>query len=67
MTAKQNYPPGVSASHPIFNPPTCDKCGEVAEPGEDCSGCGEYVPTDEDAADAAFDAAYDRARDRGDI
>lgn len=43
-----NYPAGVTDAHPYFNPPTCPACGEGAEPGENCPGCGAYQPTNED-------------------
>jgi predicted amidophosphoribosyltransferase len=60
-----NLAPGVSESHPYFNPPTCPECGEVVEPGEDCPDCGKYVPTEDDLLDQKADQDYDRLHDEG--
>lgn len=38
-----NMPYGVRVSDDYFNPPIC-RCGEEAQPGEECIFCGEYVP-----------------------
>lgn len=58
-----NLPPGLTHSHPHWNPPTCHDCGEVAHPGEECPACGAYQPTDDDLADEAADRAYEALRE----
>lgn len=58
-----NYPPGVSAAHPYFNPPTCPNCHTEAEPGYDCPECGTYLWTEEDHAEARADQIIDARRD----
>lgn len=41
-----NYPPGVSAAHPYFNPPACPDCKEEFD-GEKCD-CGYEAPGEYD-------------------
>lgn len=64
MGGGNNYPAGVGIDHRYFDPwDTCQNCGEDAEAGTDCTFCGEYVMTDDEARDAAADDAADRMRD----
>jgi len=62
----ENYPAGVTNSHPHFNPPdelNCQECGEPDQEagGNACSRCGEYVMTVDERREAAEDDAADRA------
>lgn len=54
-----NYPAGVSASHPYFNPPTSPCCGDNVTEDADgcltCDGCGEVMLTADDFADVESD------------
>lgn len=57
-----NYPPGVTAMHPHFNPPICPDCQDEFD-GEKCD-CGFEAPDKYDTpeGDKAFDAARDEGR-----
>jgi hypothetical protein len=61
-----NYPAGVSASHPCFNPPTSPCCGDNVTEHDDgtltCGGCGESVMTAEDYELERADFEYDERR-----
>lgn len=60
-----NYPPGVTAAHRHFNPPTCPKCGCYVDEGETCDDCGHYMPTAEELAADKADRDYDAMKDEG--
>ena len=55
-----NYPPGVTAAHPHFNPPVCPKCEDEFD-GEKCE-CGFEV--EDDHGDRDYDAMKDREAER---
>lgn len=59
-----NFPPGVSASHPYFNPPTSPCCRDSLTEHDygtlTCDGCGESVMTAEDHEWAQADLEIDR-------
>lgn len=66
MSAGWNLPDGCSPNDPHFDPeePTAcvEGCNYELMGGEECPGCGETQPTeDERREDAAYDAAEARA------
>ena len=44
-------------------PPLCADCGEVAEPGSDCPGCGAHQLDQADIDEARAEAAIARIED----
>lgn len=55
--------PGTPSDHFYDDP--CPNCGVESVKGDDCSSCGEYVPTDEDYMYEAADARYDMLKEEG--
>lgn len=56
----ENYPPGITASDPHFNPPVCPRCEDEFD-GEVCE-CGFEPDSKYDTPEG--DDAYERMGDR---
>ena len=61
-----DLPPGLSHSHPYFNPPVCPECGyEGVTEGENCPDCDHYIASQEDYEDERAEREFERRREEG--